>query len=93
MSQLVQPDASEMRARAIKRLQSKREMWSHVLAYVLVNATLVVIWSMTGAGFFWPVFPLLGWGIGLAFHVWDVLAPDPTESRIQAEIEAMRRRS
>ena len=26
---------------------------------------LIVIWAATGAGYFWPIWPLLGWGIGL----------------------------
>ncbi len=26
----------------------------------------VILWAVTGAGYFWPVFPILGWGIGVA---------------------------
>lgn len=33
--------------------------------YLAVNAMLVVIWAATGAGYFWPIWPILGWGIGL----------------------------
>ena len=91
MSQPMQPDTGELRGRAVKRLQAKRELAGHVLAYLMVNSTLVVIWWMTGAEFFWPIFAFLGWGIGLVFHAWDVLAPGPSEARIQAEIEALRR--
>jgi 2TM domain len=90
MSQPMQPDAGDLRARAVRRLQARRELAAHVLAYVLVNATLVVIWQMTGTAFFWPILPLLGWGIGLVFHAWDVLAPEPSEARIQAEMDALR---
>ncbi len=92
MSEMVRQDEGEGRARAVKSLQAKRDMYTHVLAYVLVNSTLVVIWWATGGGFFWPLFPILGWGIGLAFHLWDVLMPGPTEAHIQSEMEALRRR-
>jgi L-alanine-DL-glutamate epimerase-like enolase superfamily enzyme len=34
--------------------------------YLAVNAMLVAIWALTGAGYFWPVWPLLGWGVLLA---------------------------
>jgi hypothetical protein len=34
--------------------------------YLLVNALLIAIWAVTGAGYFWPIFPLVGWGIGVA---------------------------
>ena len=29
---------------------------------------LVGIWALTGHGFFWPFFPIAGWGIGLGCH-------------------------
>lgn len=32
-------------------------------------ALLVTIWLLTtSSGYFWPVWPMLGWGIGLASH-------------------------
>ena len=34
-------------------------------AYLAVMALLVAIWALTGAGYFWPVWPALGWGVGL----------------------------
>lgn len=36
-----------------------------VRAYVLVNLLLVAIWLATGAGYFWPIWVILGWGIAL----------------------------
>jgi pyruvate/2-oxoacid:ferredoxin oxidoreductase alpha subunit len=44
-------------------------------------------------GFYWPMFPLLGWGIGVAFHAWDVYAPEkPPEDRIRREMERLSHR-
>ena len=40
----------------------------HAVPYVLVNGMLVGIWAITGHGFFWPFFPIAGWGIGLGMH-------------------------
>lgn len=37
-------------------------------AYVLVNGLLVGTWALTGHHFFWPFFPIAGWGIGLGAH-------------------------
>jgi len=34
--------------------------------YLAVMALLVAIWVVTGAGYFWPVWPMLGWGLALA---------------------------
>ena len=51
---------------------------------------LVIIWYVTGADFFWPIFPILGWGIGVVFHVWDVMTPGVDERQIQAEMDRLR---
>ena len=80
-----------LRERAVKRLREKRDLMAHALAYVTVNALLVAIWMSTGAAFFWPVFPIFGWGIGLAFHAWNVYWPEPDEGRIAREIERLRK--
>jgi len=42
--------------------------WVHATVFVAVNLMLFVIWLVTGAGFPWFLFPLLGWGIGMAVH-------------------------
>lgn len=85
------PVEHDLRKRAEKRLRAKRDLGAHLLAYILVNGFLVVIWAMTSGGFFWPAFPILGWGIGLAFNVWDVYSPEPSEDKIRAEMERLRR--
>ena len=40
----------------------------HLRTYLSVMALLVVIWALTGMGYFWPVWPALGWGIGVFSH-------------------------
>lgn len=84
----------DLRQAAVERLRKRRELQTHVLAFVLVNAFLIAIWWLTTpAGFFWPMFPLFGWGIGVAFHAWDVLAGgEPSEEAIRAEMDRLDRR-
>ena len=42
---------------------------THATSYLLVMALLVAIWLLTSpGGYFWPVWPMLGWGFGLAAH-------------------------
>ena len=64
-----------------------------LLVYLLVNGFIVVIWAMTGSpGFFWPIFPIVGWGIGLALNAWDVYSKDAfTEDQIDREIRNLHR--
>jgi hypothetical protein len=60
---------------ANRRLNKKRGLQAHILSYVMVNLLLVVFWwLLTPEVFFWPLFSLAGWGIGLAFHIWAVRA-------------------
>jgi len=80
----------ELRDRAVERLRKKSEFRAHALSYVLVNGFFVIIWAVTGAPFFWPVFPIAGWGIGLAFHAWDVYRrQEYSEEQIQREIHRL----
>jgi class 3 adenylate cyclase len=45
----------------------------HLTLYLLVNVFLVGIWAASGGGYFWPVWSILGWGIGVAFHAAPLL--------------------
>jgi hypothetical protein len=79
-----------LRQMAVERLKKRSEFGAHLLAYVLVNAFLVAIWVMSDSGFFWPIFLILGWGIGVVFNAWDVYRRPPTEERIRREIENLK---
>jgi Domain of unknown function (DUF1707)/2TM domain len=46
----------------------KRAHAAHVRVYALASLGLVAIWALSGAGYFWPVWPIMGWGIGVASH-------------------------
>ena len=80
-----------LREQAIARLKKKQDFATHVVVYVLVNAFLVAIWAFTGADFFWPIFPILGWGIGLGANAWDVYGRKPiSEGKIEQEMTRLR---
>lgn len=81
-------EVDDPRQAAIQRLTSRREFKRHLVVYVIVNAFLVAIWSVASGGYFWPVWPIAGWGIGLAVHGWIVYGERPiTEEEIQREME------
>ena len=90
-TELDQP--STTRDRAIKRLRKRRDFYGHLVVYAVVNGFLVAIWAVTTPhGFFWPVFPMLGWGIGVVLNAWDVFRKDTfSEEQIQREIEHLDR--
>lgn len=55
-------------ARARKIAESRYGFLWHLPIYVLVNLGLVGIWYFSDRSFFWPIFPLFFWGIGLFSH-------------------------
>jgi hypothetical protein len=58
---------------ARKRVKAKKDFYTHLAAYICVNAFLIIIWAFaSGGGFPWFVFPLGGWGIGIVFHFLEV---------------------
>jgi len=82
----------ELRHQAIQRLKKKHDFHAHLLVYGMVNAFLVAIWAVTGAGFFWPIFPIVGWGIGVVMNAWDVYrSEEPDEDHIRREMEVLKR--
>ena len=51
-----------------RRSARRRVVAVHAVLWASVNLLLVVVWQVTGAGFPWFVFPLMGWFVGLAAH-------------------------
>ncbi len=79
------------RQAARRRVQARRDFGSHLVAYVVINTSLVVIWMITGTGYFWPVWVIALWGVGLAMHAWDVFVRKPvTEADVDAELQRRR---
>ena len=83
----------ELREAAISSIKRKRDFAQHVVSYVVVNALLVGIWAVSGAGYFWPVWVIGGWGIGLVFHAWDTFGRRRmvTEEQVSREMDRLRR--
>ena len=82
-------DGDKRREAALKRVKAKRDFKSHVAIYLIVNVMLVVIWALSGQGYFWPIWAIVGWGIGLAFNAWAVYFEKPiTEEDIRREMES-----
>lgn len=63
--------------------QREQELWNlakkrvgfkrHLATYIIINGFLWALWYFTDRyeeerGIPWPIFPMLGWGIGLMFN-------------------------
>jgi hypothetical protein len=61
------------------RIAKKRASFQkHLIAYLIVNGFLWALWWMGKGdqGDVWPIWPSLGWGIGLAFNYFDAYHGD-----------------
>ena len=63
-------------AAAARRSTARRGAHAHLVSYGAGVALMLALWLVTallfGATYFWPVWPILGWGIGVASHVLPV---------------------
>jgi class 3 adenylate cyclase len=66
------PSAAPRQGRRRSALETS--VRTHLTTYLLVNLMLIGIWAASGAGYFWPIWPILGWGIGLGCHAAPLLA-------------------
>lgn len=53
---------------ARRRVAVKVAFLIHLTAYVVVNLLLITINLMTSPQYYWFIWPLMGWGIGIVFH-------------------------
>ncbi len=48
--------------------RQRGEFYNHLTVYCIINGFLILVYILTTRGYFWPIWPMMGWGIGLAFH-------------------------
>jgi hypothetical protein len=94
MSEIEDETGRSLRLEAIAVLKKRRDFHRHVAVYLLVNAALVTVWAVTNSGgFFWPVFFIVFWGIGVVMNGWEVYSDDAlSERRIEREMERLEHR-
>jgi 2TM domain len=83
----------DLRKEALASINRKRAFKQTALAYVVVNAILVGIWALSGADYFWPIWVIGGWGIGLAFQAWGAYGQRRgiSEDEVAREMQRLKR--
>jgi hypothetical protein len=78
----------DSRAEAIGRLKHRQSFQQSALIFAAVAVLLVVIWAVSGAGYFWPVYPIVGMAIALAAQAYQLFGQRPiSEDAIQREMQ------
>jgi len=69
-------------AARLSQSQRKRGFYRVLASYGGVMVLLVVIWAVTGAGYFWPVWPMIGWGFAIVWQgIGTFLGDDDNKDR------------
>jgi len=96
MKNIPSSDAELLRL-AKKRVWLKRTLLWHFLAYALVNMLLLAIYYLTTpGGYFWPVWSMAGWGLGLIAHavtVYSLLMAHKSQDSVSREYDRLKRES
>jgi hypothetical protein len=72
------------------KAQAKKEFIEHLAGYLIVNAGLLGFNLYQSGGIGWAIWPIIGWGIGLAFHALEALHSG--SGSFQEEFGAWRRK-
>ena len=78
------PEVQGDQRERMRRLEAKRKLRIDVVSYVIVNLFLVIVWAISGGGFFWPAWIMAVWGLLLLFKVY--LRKPISELRIDEEL-------
>lgn len=57
----------------VKVVRRKLGFYKHLSAYILINSVLILINLLNSPQIWWVQWVLLGWGIGIFFHGFQVL--------------------
>ncbi len=98
---------NEAYKRAVRRVQARMGFQQHIIAYLLGNTLLVLIYLLTQVmpgfpAYPWFIWPILGWSLALIFHFMEVFVFSESRTRqtrqrliereLQHEVEAEKAR-
>jgi hypothetical protein len=76
----------DLKRTARRRVKARLGLYMHATVYVVVNAFLALVQVQTTPQIHWSLWPLAGWGIGLALHAAVVLlGSSGVRERMEAE--------
>ena len=74
--------------RVAERAHARRDALLLTVTGPLVTLVLVVAWAAAGAGYFWPLWPMLGMSIAVLVALWRAFGPMPQAGAVAPDPRA-----
>ena len=84
-------DELDFHKAAKERLDAQAQLKKMLGGFVILWVFMIAVWALSGAGYFWPAWVILGTGIAGVAVGWRAYGPrstgpkQPTEAEIDAE--------
>ena len=62
---------------ADRQAVARAALFRSLLWYGLLSVVLLVVWAISDRGYFWPIWPILGFALFLGWQAFNVLGPQP----------------
>lgn len=79
-------------SQAKSKVKSRKKFYSHVITWILLSILFIFI-NLFTSDYFWAIFPILAWGIGVAFHGIQVFSDEWEEQEVEREFNKMKNRN
>jgi hypothetical protein len=74
------------------RVKSRKKFYSHIVTWVIMSVFFILI-NLFTTDYFWAIFPILAWGIGVAFHGIQVFSDEWEDQQIEREYDRLKRKT
>jgi len=84
---------SDAREQALRRLKAQRAFRNLLLTATGILVAMIAIWTISGGGYFWPIWVVFGLGIALVTTGWQAYGTRTgpiTEDEIENEMEKLK---
>lgn len=84
-------DRQTLYEKANSRAREKKKFFSHFLRWAVMSIFFIGVNIMT-SDYFWAIFPIMAWGIGVAMHGIKVYTDEWEDNETSRELQKLKRK-